>query len=145
MEDQNLRLTVQSREFLREIAKWAQFLSIVGFVGLAFIVLIALFAGSLVGTMASMSGEEMPGAMSGTFVTVLYLLMAVLYFFPIYYLFKFSTRLKEALVNEDEAILEDSLGYLKSHYKFIGILTIVMISIYILAFAFAIIGIAAMR
>jgi hypothetical protein len=144
MEDQNLQLTPQSREFLREAAKWAQFLAILGFIGLGFLVIIALFAGSLMGTMASMGGGMPEAAMGGTFITVLYLLMAVLYFFPIYYLFKFATRVKDALANNDDATLEDGLGYLKSHYKFMGILAIVMISIYIIAFAFIVIGFAAM-
>lgn len=42
----NLQLTEESKSFLREIAKWAYFLSILGFVGVGFMVILALFYGN---------------------------------------------------------------------------------------------------
>jgi len=68
---------------------------------------------------------------------VVYVIMSAIYFFPILYLYKFSNDLKGALNGNNGSQLELALGNLKSHYKFIGILTIVMLGIYLLAFLFA--------
>ena len=142
----HLHITSEAKEFLREIAKWASFLSIVGFVMIGLLVLVAFFAGSLMSSIGSMGGGEMgaAGAIGGTFITVMYLLIALLYFFPIFYLYKFASNLKGALAQDNSEVLSTSLGYLKSHYKFLGILTIIGLAIYALIFVFMIIGFAAM-
>ena len=128
-----LQLTETAKGFLREAAKWAYFLSIIGYIGLGFLVLFAFFAASL---FATMGGGEMGmmGALGGTFITVLYLIIALVYFFPIYYLNKFATNVKAAFKNDNTESLTAGFGYLKSHYKFIAILTIVGIVLYILMF-----------
>lgn len=137
-----LTLNNQTMAFLREIAKWANFLAIVGFIGIGLVVLMALFGGAVFASAASEfgGGAEMVG---GAFFTIIYLLVAVLYFFPVYYLFKFAGNMKTALGAKDEDTLTKAFEYLKSHYKFIGILTIIMLSFYALIFLFGLLGIAA--
>ena len=132
-----LKLNNHSKDFLRETAKWAHFLSIIGFIGIGIIVIVAIFFSSF---MASAYSEFPGAASSGAFLTIIYILVAVLYFFPVLYLYKFSSNMKRALAMEDEVTLAKSFENLKSHYKFIGILTIVMLSFYILIF---VIGLAA--
>lgn len=136
-----LQLDSSAKDFLKEIGKWAYFLSIIGFIGLGFLVLIAIFAGAIFSTIgSSMPGMGAYGSSFGAGLTFAYLLIAALYFFPIYYLYKFSSNVKKAFRDNDSAVLADSLGYLKSHYKFIGILMIIMLGIYALFFVFAIIA-----
>ena len=73
--------------------------------------------------------------------------MAVLYFFPALYLYRFTENLGKAMVSGSEQELTTAFDYLKRHYKFVGILLI--ISLAFIAFAFliaifaAIFGIAA--
>ena len=74
-----------------------------------------MFFGSIVGAMGQYNGMA---AIPGAFGTVMYLLMALLYFFPVMYLFKFSTKLKEALESNNSQVLSESFTNLKSHYKF---------------------------
>lgn len=137
-----LHLNESSKEFLKEINKWAYFLSIIGFVGIAFLVLIAVFAGALFSTMAStMPGMGMYGGSFGAIISFGYLLLAALYFFPVYYLFKFSSNGKRAFRENDSEALTESFGYLKSHYKFIGILMIVMLVLYGLVILFSLLGV----
>lgn len=128
--------------FLKEIAKWSNFLSIIGFIVLGIMVLVALFGGALLASTASEfgGGTEVVG---GAFFTILYLLLALLYFFPVYYMFKFSRNMKAALQAKDEATLTKAFEYMKSHYKFVGILTIVLLSIYLLFFLLGLLGMAA--
>lgn len=134
-EDFDLQLNESAKGFLKETAKWTYFLSILGYIGIGFIVLAAIFAGAIFGTI----GNTMPGEIMGKFgsafgiiITVVYLLIATLYFFPVYYLNKFSTKLKLALRKNDAEILANSFEYLKSHYKYIGIMALVILSFYVL-------------
>ncbi|KDN56494.1 DUF5362 family protein [Flavobacterium seoulense] len=142
-EDFDLRLTEESKSFLKETAKWAYFLSIVGFVGVGILVLFALFFGTIFSKLSSFGGNSTPmPMMAGGFITVLYLVIAVIYFFPVYYLFQFSSKLKIAFNNIDNEQLTASFENLKSHYKFMGICAIVMISLYGVIFLFSLIGLA---
>ena len=120
--------------FLREIARWTKFLSVLGFVGIGLIVLVAFFTGAIFSVLPS--AAEMP--FPPVFLTVIYLAVAALYFFPIYYLFKFSKNLSEALKQQNGSFLEGAFENLKSHYKFIGIMAVIMLSLYALLFLFGI-------
>lgn len=138
IENNDLGLTTGAKVFLKESAGWTKFISIVGFVFLAIIVIIALFAGSIMGAAMEASGMAMMG---GAFITVIYLAIAVLYFFPIYYLFQFSSKLKAALQSQSSELLEQAFSNLKSHYKFMGILLIIVCAFYAIALIFG--GLAA--
>lgn len=135
----DLKLNNHAVNFLRETAKWANFLSIIGFIGVGFLVIVALFFGTFFANLSA----DLPVGVGGTFITVIYLIMAGLYFFPIYYLNRFAGNMKRALQMEDEDTLTKGLEYLKSHYKFIGILTIIMLSFYVLSFLLGLLGLAA--
>ena len=69
---------------------------------------------------------------NSNFLSLFYLLMAVLYFFPIYYLYKYSSSVKTALQFNDSNLLADAFVNLKSHHKFLGISVIVILSLYLL-------------
>lgn len=135
IESFEMKLNVSAKDFLKETAKWAYFLSIIGYIGIAFLVVIALFAGTLFAAMAKINpAVGMMGASFGIMITVIYLIIAAIYFFPVYYLNKFASNAKLALKNNDSETLATSFGYLKSHYKFIGIMTVIIFSLYLLIF-----------
>jgi hypothetical protein len=137
-----LELNETAKGFLKETAKWAYFLSILGFIGVGLMVILALFAGTIFGKVGSMmpGGMGMLGAGFGMVMAFFYMLMAALYFFPVYYLFKFASNAKTALQSEDTETLTTSFRYLKSHYKFIGILMVSIMCLYGLVIVFAIIA-----
>ena len=138
MEDQELISTEKtelvisetSETYLAEIKKWANFLAIMGFVGVGFMVLAAIF---ITVVFSIIPDEQNMFPFPASLLGVIYLIMAVVYFFPARYLYMFSTKMKYALLNKDNDFLETSFGYLKSHYKFIGILVIVMLTLYPIA------------
>ena len=135
IESFEMKLSESAKDFLKETAKWAYFLSILGFIGIGFIIFAALFAGTLFSSMSKMNPAM--GAMGSSFGIVMafiYFLIAVLYFFPVYYLNKFASNAKKAFKNSDSETLTISLEYLKSHYKYIGIMTLVIFSLYFLMF-----------
>ncbi|MCW2120772.1 putative membrane protein [Flavobacterium sp. 7A] len=113
---------------MKETAKWGCFLSILGFVFLAISVSIVLFVGCIFSKIGSFGGmNPMMGIGTGFFLAI-YLIIALLYFFPIYYLFQFSSNIKNAFKYNYNEQLNGSFLYLKSHYKFMGILALIFVS-----------------
>ena len=135
IENFDMKLNESAKDFLKETAKWAYFLSIIGYIGIGFIVVIALFAGTLISALGSANSMLGVGGPSfGIFISFLYFVVAVLYFFPVYYLNKFASNAKAALRDNDSEVLITSLGYLKSHYKYIGIMMVIVFSLYLFMF-----------
>jgi len=139
---EDLRVSDRMKSMLKEIAKWAKFLSIIGFIGIGLMVIVALFAGTM---MASMSGmDEFGGGVGmGSLITIIYLAIAALYFFPVLYLYQFAAGAQRALASGNNADIETSFEYLRKHYRFLGILMIILLGIYALIFVISIVGAAA--
>ncbi|NCU05397.1 MAG: DUF5362 domain-containing protein, partial [Chitinophagaceae bacterium] len=109
---------------------------IVGFIIIGFIVLAALFAGTMLASMPGLGDTAMIAGGMSIFITILYLAIAVLYFFPCLYMYRFSVRMKRALYENNQDVLNSSFSSLKSCFKFMGIMTIVFLSFYALIFIF---------
>ncbi|AKC21291.1 hypothetical protein FPG87_07510 [Flavobacterium psychrophilum] len=139
MENQNnneMHLNTSALEFLKESAKWSKFLAIIGFVGIGFMVLAAIFMGAVM-SMIPMATQTMAFSPLGAiqeFVSIIYLIIAAIYFFPVYYLYKYANDTKIAIENNDSQLLSNGFGFLKSHHKFLGITMIVVLSFYALMF-----------
>jgi len=128
-----LILGEEAKHFLHTAGRWANFLGILGFIGTGFIVIIAFFIGTLFSYLNRLNpvASTLPSGIAGL-MTFFYLLIAVLYFFISYYLYQFGTSIKSGTLFNDSALAAKAFKNLKSHFKLIGITTIVVISIYIL-------------
>ena len=140
-----LQIDAQSNAHLSQSAKWAKFLAIVGFICCGLFLLWGIYMGLIMNSISHLGGETTPafGAfanLGGTFFLTFAIIGAVLYFFPCLYLFRFGSRMQTALRNNDQSTLTNSFGNLKSFYKFLGILTIIVLSLYVLIFVIAIIS-----
>ena len=131
IEATQINIPAQSINDLLETGKWTKFLSIMGFIFVGFMVIAAFFMGTI---LSGISGEESTMPIPGFMVGFIYLVMAGLYFFPVLYLFKFSTNIKKALSSNDYKGFNLAISNLKSHYKFIGILTVTMLGLYFFIF-----------
>jgi hypothetical protein len=140
----DLHLDQQSVNYLSEAARWSRLLSIVGFIYCGFMAVMGLFFGAAMSRMVSEAGrgtaESGMLGMSSAFLGFFLILGALILFFPAYYLFSFSTKMRRALRNNDQSVLSESLKNLKSYFKFFGILVIIILSFYALALISAIIG-----
>jgi hypothetical protein len=116
------------KNYLLETSKWGKFLAIVGYVGMALLVLIAL--GVMVGFsfIGSASEDTFPMAALG----LVYIVLAAVYYFPVSYLYRFSVQMKEGLASDNHQSVTTGFENLKSLFKFMGIFTIVILSIYAL-------------
>lgn len=120
-----LTINTMAAAYLNETRSWGKFLAIVGFCFAALFVVL----GFLVDSIFSSLGQENP--FSG-YIGIMYALMGLLYFFPAYYLYKFSTQLKTALAAKDTETLTSAFENQKSLYKFMGIFMIIVIGFYVL-------------
>jgi hypothetical protein len=59
----------------------------------------------------------------------------------VYYLFQFSSKMKKALATKNDETLASAFKMLKSHYKFIGVFTIITLSLYALLFIVSLMGV----
>ena len=123
-ESGNLELETNGLNHLKETRMWTNFLAIAGFVFLGLMVLIMVFA-------FSTSAFRMLG-MFELLAFIPLILVMVAYFFPFYYLLMFSRYSKQAILNSDTSSMTLAFKYLKLHYRFMGILIIVILAIYVI-------------
>jgi hypothetical protein len=138
----SLTVTEDIRSFIYESSKWTKFLAIVGFVFTGLMVMLSLSVSAIISSMNNMVGaQNNPYAAMGTgFLTVFLLVMAAIYFYPSFILFKFSTSAKQAVLYGDQESLSVAMNKMKSFFKFWGILLIVILGFYGLAIISAIVA-----
>ncbi len=133
-------LSPEALTYLRETGKWASFLSVIGFVYCGFILVVAIFIGTFFSFMSRIQPAygNMPQTAFG-FVSVIYILLDVLYFFFPFYLYRFADKIKKGVVFSDSFHITQATENLKSFFKLWGIVTIIVLGLVILIFFFAII------
>ena len=107
-----VKVTDQMIDYLRSIKMWTKFLSIMGFIVAAFMVLMGIFI--------MCAGTKIPA-----FMGVIYILFSIFYIIPSIYLFKYSSALNRYLNNKMESEMESALSYQKSFWKFTGVLCVI--------------------
>lgn len=135
MEKERIVMNDLMEEGLNKMVYWGKFFSVLGFVGVAFMLFGGL--GMLISPMSSSASplSAMPelaqfGSMM-KYYSLLYLVMAVLYYFPSKYLYDFSVLGRKALVRSSQDDMGKALSSLGSAFKFWGVFTIVIFSIYV--------------
>jgi uncharacterized membrane protein YjgN (DUF898 family) len=132
----NIDATGQSN--LGDAARWAKFLAIVGMVMCILIVIIGIFAATALSSIESNFQRDFGGRSAygssgmGVTVVVMYILIAVIYFFPCMFMLRFSNHMQNALKANDQASLNESLKYLKVTFRYMGILTIIFLVFFVL-------------
>lgn len=124
-----------ARQALRSSANWGLFLAIVGFIFTGFLVLASLIIMAGAG-IAGSSEFDMIGVPIGL-LGFLYLFIAAMYFFPAFFLFRFAQGTKRALASDSSEQLEYALTNQSKMYVWMGVLVIIILSIYLLIFLFA--------
>jgi hypothetical protein len=132
------QLTSAAVGFLQESAKWSKFMAIIGFIGVGLMVLVSLFIAIGFGGLGKANMPQLPVSMS--VISVIYVVFAAIYFFPVYYLYQYATKTSAALHSKNKHLLTDGLENLKSHHKFLGIFTLIIVSLYGFIFVIAILG-----
>lgn len=144
----SLTIDPLAKSHLLETAKWARFLAIVGFVFLAFAVLLGIYSTVTVNRFEEdyreMGGLGSEGVLSsaGTGVAVMYIIMAVIWFFPLLFTLRFANQIRNALQSNNQELLSTSFQSLKVCYRYLGIVTVIFLVMIALSLLFGIMGMA---
>ena len=135
-----------TKAHLTEAAKWARFLAIVGFVFLGLIIAAGIFLSiSLATSMSGIDATETGfGAAYGIGMAAVYLVLVLIWFFPLLFLLRFSNGAKRALAGNDQTALNSAFQNLKICFRYVGIITIIILAVYALVIVFAVITASAM-
>ena len=135
-----MQLSDQAKKYLLEASKWANFIAIFGFIAIGLLIIMSFSIGSIMANLP----EGSLGGIPPKFFSFFYLIAAGIYFIPVFFLFQFAQKTKQALLEDDHNLLTFGFKKLRSHYKFIGVLIIVFIVFYLLLILFGAFGALAM-
>lgn len=126
---------------LKTAGGWAMFLAVLGFVGVAILLLtgIGMTAFSVVGSGDNEFSSALP--FSTLYLGVMYLVLGAIYVVPVLYLFRFAQKAREAGRTFAISTVEDGVRFLRKHYQITGIMVILLMILYIVGiFAFIAFG-----
>jgi hypothetical protein len=118
----NNNLSSQSSANLNEAAKWANILAMIGFGTLGLTTLWFLYMLFLAKGLPIGGGRIM-------ITFIVFVIVMAIYIIPYYYMYKFAQGMKNSNIDE-------GIANLKSYFKFISILTIISVSLSVLAYLF---------
>lgn len=121
------------KSYLLESSKWSKFIAIVSYVGMGILILIGVLMMFGVSFLSSLS-KDAPMFLAG----FIYILLAIVYYFPTTYLYRFARLIKRGVLSDDESTITESFFNMNRMFKFIGIMMIVVLSIYALIFVIAV-------
>lgn len=129
-----LQITPESVAYLATTAKWTKFLSILGFVFSGFLLTAGLVLSVFFGSVSSQleSTTKLP-FFNTSFIGVIYLVIALIYIWPVIYLNNFSNYATRAVQTGNTEKLTSAMLSLKRLFKYMGILMIIMLVIYLIA------------
>ena len=122
------RVEEEAFRYLGQTRKWTSFISIILFL---FIVLI--LAGGVYGYMTF--AETEPSAVIGI---IPLMILATLNCIPVYYLYRFSVWSKRAVKNSETKAFTQAMKYLKYHYRYLGMMLVIAILLYLMVSAMVI-------
>lgn len=112
---------------LKVTSFWANFLSIIGFVYTGLLILMGL--GFLI-ALPIIGNEIFPVQVFPlNYIGIIYIVIGLVYLIPTLYLNRFADKIKTALLNFQQIEFESGFKNLRSLFKFMGITTIIMITL----------------
>ena len=144
LENKKVEIGQEALGYFDTTRKWTMFFAILGFVFLGLMLVFGLVAGTLIRKFTSgMSGMEgmegmgsmgAAGGMASIMMIIVMLIFAVIYFFPLFYLLKFSQHAKRAVASCDANEMTLAFKNIKSYWKYMGILVIILLAVYLIIF-----------
>jgi len=130
-----LEITGTLRNHLSGTAKWAKFLSVIGLVFCFGMFAFSLYAAFYVSPIMRIRY----GFSLGPAISALYLFLSVALFFPSILLYKFSIRLQDAIKENARENIENAFLNLRSLFKFIGIVIMIVLALWLMSIVFAVV------
>ena len=123
--NEELKLTEQAQQTLLKAMKWLQFFAVLGAIAAGMIIIAAIIFCIV---------SFIHGGPSFLFVSLLYLVLGAVYFYPVKKTFDLISNTRLAIRQNDPDQLELAAGNFHTILKYCGILTIAIVVLYLLAF-----------
>jgi hypothetical protein len=119
-----LKITDTVKAHLLETARWAKFLATISII--LMVIGSIIFIGSLVVGASTLNS----GGAEFVMMSFVYIVIILLYIYPIIALYRFATYTKRAFAHGNQGELEKALWYQRNLFKFLGIITIIVLVLY---------------
>jgi MFS family permease len=130
LENRKIEIGQETLNKLNTTRKWTMFLAIIGFIFLGLFIVIGVIAGTFLSAFNSgKTGLGIPESL----MFVIFLVLAVICFFPILFLFRFSKHTANAVLTLDKQELHKAFKNLKSYFVYLGVLIIIVLTFYVVA------------
>jgi hypothetical protein len=137
-----ITFTPRAMDMLRATRPWVRLFSILIFLGAALMLLVAVIM--IIGAVA-VSTRAGAAGVAPLIMAVFFVAGALLYLMPAVYLSRYASKIAELDAMKREDVLEQAMEAQKSFWKFIGILTAIMICLQLLGVIASMVGGMAMR
>jgi len=129
-DDPKMEMSPDILKNLNATRKWTMFLAVLGFIFLGFLIIFGLVTSSFLSFFKS---EEVNLGIPESLIIVLFLVIATIYFFPVFSLFRFSRNMRDAVQTSDLNKLKKAFKHLRFYFTYTGILVIIVLTIYVVA------------
>ncbi len=126
-EPRKIEIEDATLRYLNTTWKWTMFFAIIGFIFLGLMIIFGLLAGTFLSVFKS---AEMGFGFPQVWLYVIILIMALLYFFPVFFLFRFSRHTRNALQTLSKEELHKAFKNLKNYFVYTGVLLILVLALY---------------
>lgn len=132
--ENKIELDQESLKNLDSIRKWTMFFSVLGFIFIGILVIAGFAAGIF---MSVFSSGEMGAGFPLWVLIIIIPAIAAIYFFPVFFLFRFSRHMRNAVMNLSNEHIRIAFRNLKYYFTYIGVLVIIVLAFYFIALVVA--------
>jgi len=129
-EERKIEIGPETLNHLNSTWKWTMFLSILGFIFLGLLIIAGVVTSTF---LTAFKTQEANLGIPESLMIIILIVIAAIYFFPVFFLFRFSRNTRDAIQNLDKKKLEKGFRNLRTYFTYVGIMVIVVLTIYFVA------------
>jgi hypothetical protein len=133
-DESKIEIGPEALKNLNVTRKWTTFLSVLGFIFLGLIIVAGLATSLFLTTFKSQQANL--GVPEWLMIVVI-IAIGIFYFFPIFFLFRFSRNTRDGVQNRDPRKLTKGFRNLRLYFAYLGIMVILVLTVYFMLLIFA--------
>jgi hypothetical protein len=133
-EENRIDIGPKALKNLNSTRKWTMFLAVLGFIFLGLMLITGIVTGTF---LTAFKSKEVGLGLPESLILALFIVVAIIFYLPVLFLFRFSRNTRDAVQNRDKQKLEKAFRNLRIYFTYFGILVIIILSLYLLALAMA--------
>jgi hypothetical protein len=134
LEPPRIEIGEKTLKHLDTLRKWTMFLSISGFIFFGLIISLGLITGTF---LTAFNHSDTTRGVPDSLLLIIFFSLALIYFFPVLFLFRFSKHTSKAISTLNNTELHKAFKYLKRFFAYLGVLLIIVFIFYIAALVVA--------